>query len=292
MSWRAILPAVLILAAGCARVPTAANHPGRLPPVRMSADSVVLQVAFVRLPAVEADGYEAIWKEIDEQPFPPELRRELAINGLRAGIVGQQLPTKLRERIDARPNVLEERSEDVDTSDVEAGGGNRRLQVRAGRRSKILASKTYPSLPLLLVENGAEPGAASIRGHQLSQAQCLLALKAYPQGDGRVKLDITPEVEHGELKSQWVQSEGSLMQRVGRERIVIDRLRLEGLLAPGESLVFSTTPEIKGLGEYYFAETAGGRVERTFLLVRLAQTQLDDLFAPDSAAAPLATPGE
>jgi hypothetical protein len=293
MAWREILPLAALLAIGCARLPTATNTPARLPAARMSDDSVVLQVAFVRLPAAETAAYDAIWNEIDEQALPPELRRELATNGLRAGVVGLQLPAPLRERIDAKRNVLEERSEDVDASEVENGGGSRRLQVRAGRRSKIQASKTYPTLSLLLVENGAEPGLAPIvRGHQLNQAQCILALKGYPQGDGRVKLDITPEVEHGELKQNWAGAEGSLMLRLGRERIVIDRLRLETIIAPGESLVLSTTPEIKGLGEYCFSETVGGRVERTFLLIRLAQTQFDDLFAPDRSLAPLATPGE
>jgi hypothetical protein len=286
MSLRTCCVLVASLAApGCAQLTTQPEHPSKLPPARMSPDSVVLEIAFVRLPAADQAAYDAIWNQADEQHFPAELRRDLAANGLRAGVLGQQLPAELRALLDAAPHVLEERSEDVETSDAEVNRAARRMQCRSGRRSKILVSKTFPSLALLQREAG------QVRGHQLADAQCLFALKAYPQGDGRVKLDITPEVEHGQLKTQWVGTEGSLMQRVGRNKLVFDRLRLDAMLTPGQVLVISNTAEIKGPGEPFFAETAGGTVERTLLLVRVAQTQLDDLFTPDHALAPLVTPG-
>jgi hypothetical protein len=272
--------------AGCARLETQPEEPSKLPPARMSGDSVVLEVAFVRLPAADSDAYDAIWDEADEQHFSAELRRGLAANGLRAGVLGQQLPSELRELLDTAPNILEDRSEDVTTSDAEVNRSSRRMQCRTGRRAKILVSKTHPALALLLSEEG------QVRGHQLADAQCLLALKPYPQGDGRVKLDITPEVEHGQLRTQWVGSEGSLMQRVGRDRLIFDRLRLEAMLTPGQVLIVANTADIKGLGEHFFSETAGGTVERTLLLVRLAQTQFDDLFAGEQALAPLVTPGD
>ncbi len=41
-----------------------------------------------------------------------------------------------------------------------------------------------------------------------------------------------------------------------------------------------------GLGESFFwADTSTGKRERTVLLIRLAQTQLDSLFAPEAIAA-------
>lgn len=279
--WIACLPL-----AGCARLDTQPKEPSKLPPARMSADSVVLEIAFVRLPAADTDAYEAIWDQADEQHFPVEVRRDLAANGLRAGILGQQLPSELRALLDAAPNVLEERSEDVETSDVEVNRAPRRTQCRSGRRAKIFVSKSHPNLALLLSEAG------KVRGHQLAEARCLLALRPYPQGDGRVKLDITPEVEHGQLKSQWVGTEGSLMQRVGRDKLVFDRLRLDATLTPGQVLLVANTADIKGLGEQFFSETAGGTVERTLLLVRVAQTQFDDLFTPEQVLTPLVTPGD
>jgi hypothetical protein len=281
-----LFAALCLAAGGCARLATQSEKPAELPPPRMSADSVVLELAFAHLPAADEAGYDEIWQAADEQHFPSELRTELAANGLRVGIVSQNLPPRLRQLLDDAPLTLTDRSEDVTTSDVEVQRAPRRIQCRTGHRAKVVVSKTHPSLPLLMQEQGY------VRGHLLEQAQCLFALKPYPQGDGRVKLDLTPEVEHGQLKTQWVGSEGSLMQRTGRDKLVFDRLRLEGKLTPGQVLVISTTPQVKGLGEHFFSETAAGRVERTLLLVRVAQTQYDDLFAPEQVVTPLATPAE
>lgn len=291
MSWPpsllALAAALAALVSGCAQWNLNPEEPSKLPPARMSADSVVLEIAFVRLPSTDAETDRAIWSEADEQHFPAELRRQLGLNGLRMGILGQQLPAQLREALDAAAgSALEERAEEVEATSAESSGGQRRLQCRTGRRAKVIVSKTFPTLAALTRDEG------QIRGNDLRDAQCLLAIKPYPVGDGRVKLDITPEIEHGELKTQWVGQEGSLMQRVGRERLTLDRLRAEAILAPGQVLLVSATAEIKGLGEHFFAAAAGGRVERSLLLVRVAQTQWDDLFAPEQITAPLATPGE
>jgi hypothetical protein len=252
----------------------------------MSADAVALDIAFVRMPAADLEGYEAIWTAADEQSFPPELRQNLATNGIRAGIFGSQLHARLWDLMDAKSSAAVDEKADRVASQVPSGSGKRHLQLRAGRRSKILASKTYPVLPVLLSEDG------QVRGHELQQAQCLWTLRSYPQGDGNVKLDLTPEIEHGEMKSQWVPSEGSFINQVGKDRMALDRLRLEARVAPGQWLVLSCTSEIKGLGEHFFAESSGGAVERTFVLIRVTQTQLDDLFAPGQTTAALVTPGD
>ena len=280
-----MLPAVAGLG-GCA-LPTFDEPPGepvRLPPARMSADSVVLEFMFVRMPVSEAAAYEEIWSAADEQGLDVELRRQLADNGFRCGVLGQDLPAVLRDKLAESATSLEERSEDIGTSDVEVDRTARRKQCRAGRRAKIVVSRTHEDLSVLTREGGA------VRGRLVEKAQCLFALKPYPQGDGRVKIDVTPEVEHGEVKSQWVGGNGTMMQRMGKERIVLDPLRIVTTLAPGQSLLLSATEEAHGLGDHFFVETAGGTVERTLLLVRVAQTQHDDLFAPGSVPSPLATP--
>jgi hypothetical protein len=196
------------------------------------------------------------------------------------------LPGTLREQLAAATESLDDRSEDVETSDTEVNRIPQRRQFRTGRRGKIVVSKTHDSLSVLTRQDGA------VRGHLVEDAQCFFGLKTYPQGDGRVRLDLTPEIEHGAMKQQWVQQNGSLMQRMGRDRLVLDNLRIVATAAPGQVLLISTTAEGKGLGQHYFLETAGGTLERTLLLIRLAQTQHDDLFAPEQMTAPLATPAE
>jgi hypothetical protein len=69
-----------------------------LPPVKLAPDAVVLDTAFVRLPIKDQSAYDEIWQAADELALPAELRRTLALNGLRVGRFGQQLPARLRIR--------------------------------------------------------------------------------------------------------------------------------------------------------------------------------------------------
>lgn len=280
----------LVLAAalsGCAQwIPATVSEANKLPTPLLPADSVVLEIAFARLPLSDRDSYDEIWQRTDEQVFATDLRRKWADNGLRCGLVGSQLPPKLREILDKNNGSLAERAEDAMDIQGEMSRADRRLQCRAGRRAKVFTSKTFDSLALLTQEEGM------VRGWPLSQAQCLFGLKVYPLGDARAKLSLVPEVEHGEMKTQYVGREGTVMPQLGRERVVLDSLALEATLSPGQVLMISSTPDPKGLGEHFFVEQTGTAQVRALLLIRLAVTQHDDLFAPDQIAAPLATPTE
>jgi hypothetical protein len=273
----------MLVASGCAPLGKSPSSPTRLPVARAAPDAVVLDIAFLRLPAVDADGYQRIWDAAEELVFPAELRRELAANGIRVGILGPELPGRLHELMESPRNPLEGLSENED-ADPEITGTKHDLPLRAGHRAKIKASKTHSTLPLLLNEHGL------VRGYQLTDAQCLFGLRQFPQPDGRVKLELTPEIEHGSVKSRWTGGDGMIIPQTGQDRLVLDRLRLDGLVSPGQSLLVSTTSDIKGLGEHFFSETAGSAVQRRLLVIRVARTQLDDLFAAEPTPAPLAAP--
>lgn len=286
----AVLPAWAIAGlAGCApfQVAKEADTPkGLLPAPRLALDSVMLEIAHAQIPLNDSATYDEVWKRTDEQMLPVELRQELAGNGLRCGILGNQLPAKLRQIIEQKPELNDERSEDQDTGEVEVDRQLRRIQCRAGRRAKILCSSTFPELSLLTRENGA------VTGRQLIKAQCQLALKPYPEADGHVRIDLLPEVEHGEARNHWVTGEGTLMQKVGRPKLTFEQLRMNITLARGQILVVSAVEDSRGLGEHFFVESVGGTKMRSMVFVRLAHTQHDELFGNGLSSLPLATPGE
>jgi hypothetical protein len=62
---------------------------------RGTRESVTVEKFSVRFPCGDADLNGPLWNDVDEQCFSPELRRRLAANGLRAGLVGNQLPAAL-----------------------------------------------------------------------------------------------------------------------------------------------------------------------------------------------------
>lgn len=274
------------LGSGCALLNTSPKaETSSLPAPPLPANCVVLEVAFVRVPLADEVAYNSIWSEVDEQHFPTDLRRQMSANGLRCGIVGMQLPPKLKEALDDSQPGAVERGEDS-LADPELDRAPRRIQCRTAQRAKILVTKKLESLPLLVMEDSC------VRGFPLSQAQCLFGLKTYPQGDGRAKIELTPEVEHGEMKTQFIGRDGAVQPQLGQDRVVLDKLRLSAILAPGHVLMLAGTPEVKGVGSSFFTETDSGTTYRRILLVRLAVTQYDDLFAPDQMVTPLATPGE
>src|SRR3989337_2061088 len=72
-----LLVAVVAAASSCTPIrPPRIASPLASP--RMSPDSVVLDIFFVRFPLGDEEANGPLWDEIDEQHFPTELRRELA----------------------------------------------------------------------------------------------------------------------------------------------------------------------------------------------------------------------
>ena len=80
------LSLIALALAGCARIERRGKSP--LPPLRMSQESVTVEKLSVRFPYGDEDLNGPLWNDVDEQCFSPELRRRLAANGLRAGLVG------------------------------------------------------------------------------------------------------------------------------------------------------------------------------------------------------------
>lgn len=277
------LGAMLALAGGCALWQDEVSEPPSLPQPKMASDTVVLEIAFVRLAGDALAQQDDMWRLIDEQPLAPETRRRLAENGLRAGVVSSQLPPLLRQ-------LLEEKADPLAVTGPGAAplegvaASQRQLQSRAGKRGVILAGGPHPKLSLLLYQDG------TVTGGDFYDAQCLFALRTFPQGDGRVRLELIPEIEHGQSKQRWVGQDGAFRVEQSKDHKVLDKLKMELLIAPGDVLVVTSTADHKGLGKQFFASGAPG--EQKVLMIRLAQTQYDDLFAPEKLQTPIATPTE
>jgi hypothetical protein len=273
---------------GCSswvHVPTSDNV---LPPAMMSPQTVVLEIAFVHLTPDDAAAEADLWRQLDELALPVELRQQLAANGMRAGLAGTLLPDSLRSLVERTAKQLAEApgGSDVASADTASLARQRRLQTRSGKRGKIVVSTTYPSISVLSKDEQGH-----VRGDAFTDAQCLFSLIATAQGDGRAILQLTPEIEHGEVKNRWIPVDGALVQQVGKQRHVYDHLRLNQPLTAGQSLVLGPTDPVSGLGQHFFT-LSDPTPRRTLLLVRLAQTQLDDLFQPQTPANSLTTETE
>ena len=250
----------------------------------MSPDSVVLELFFVRFPYGDEEINGPMWEEIDEQRLSNSLRANLAKNGFRAGVVSGAVPAALRRRLDDEPDVEQPEYGVAVELEREPSLVRRRWQIRAAERRPILASGIYEKLPLLYASHGADGG---VGGRPYERAQCLFSAKAFPQGAGRARLEILPEVEFGDPKNNWVASDTSFRLEPRRESIGFDDLRINTLLESGEMLVIGCLPNRSGsLGHFFCSDEISDSLQQKLVILRLAQTQYDDTFALTETAAP------
>jgi hypothetical protein len=278
-----------LAAAGCAALKEQPpGEPSSLPALKPADDTVGLEIAFLKLPPTAQSQIALVWDDVDESRLPTDLRRRLDANGIRCGCFGTQTPEPLRQLV-ARATESQTGSA---ADGVKVGGGHvhtcRQLQSRNAQRNEILASEVRPQIAVLSNVGG------QIVGSSYHDAQCVWDLKTFPQGDGRVRLQLTPEVHYGQPRNQWIgQSTGIFRQVTTRRRKVFDDLRIEMDLSPGHTCLLSATDSVKGLGQHFFtygtgAESPGPKL----LMIRLARTQYDDLFGGEQILAPNVTATE
>ena len=271
---------LLALAGSCAKVEVDGKSPLELP--HLPPDSVVLDMFFVRFPFGDSLPNKALWQELDEQHFATDVRRELDRNGFRVGLVGGHVPVVLSQ--------LMELTDDAPTADqtgetcLEDIGSTPRVirrhkQIRAGKRCEIVTSGVYDEVPVVFNES------TGLCGKSYDQAQGMLSVKAFPMPDGRVRLELVPELHYGNAQQRYVGDQGVLHLEAGRPRRVFDKMTVAATLSAGQMLVLSSLDCRPGsLGHYFFTQETAGQLEQKLLVVRLSQTQHDELFDPKAVA--------
>jgi hypothetical protein len=280
---RRLIPALLALLAlsGCA-APMKKSSP-LLAPARMSPDCCVLEVFFVRVPFGDPQANEDLWQDLDEQHFSADLRQRLMRNGFRVGLADGQIPvvlSNLLELSDKPPASEEVKGTNLVDLNTKPRVVLRHMQVRAGQPSEVVASGTYEQLPVLLYESG------QVTGESFQQAQGFFNVTAFPLPDGRVRLDLIPEVHHDQARQRWIADQGMMRLDSSKPKRIFEDLAISAALSPGGMLVVTSLPNRSGsLGHHFFTEN-DGRLEQKILVFRLSQTQHDDLFAPSEVLPP------
>jgi hypothetical protein len=252
-----------------------------LMPAQMSPDSVVLDMYFARFPFGDTEVNEKLWQEIDEQQIAPEVRERLTRNGFRVGVIGGQMPaalTKILELTDKTDATVKNQGVTVKNLQTEPRVQWRHLQIRPDQPAEIIASSIYPELTVLLSRYGR------VSGQNYTQAQGIFALKSLPQPDGRVRLELTPELHHDQPAPHWVGSQGVIRMESDRPKQIFDDMTIAADLSPGWMLVLSSLPNRPGsLGHSFFTQDSDG-LEQKLLVIRLQQTQHDGLILPAEPA--------
>lgn len=246
-----------------------------LMPPRMSANTVVLDVFCVRFPFGDPEANETLWEEIDEQQFPTDVRERWNRNGFRVGIVTGQLPVALSNLLELAdkpaPNGDRE-STIVQNVNAQPRVVVRHIQLPPRRRCEINASGIIDQASLLLWDNGM------VSGQIYDQAQGLFAAQAVPQPDGRVRLELMPELHHDQARPNWIADRGMIRLDSSRPKRVFDNMTVSADLAAGASVVITCLPDKPGSLGYHFLTDKNNGLEQRLIMVRLSQTQHNGLF--------------
>ncbi|MCA9245701.1 MAG: hypothetical protein KDA42_01270 [Planctomycetales bacterium] len=275
---RPLLLCILCASTGCgvfAPRTEQVNTDTLLHPASTFDDSVTLEIFFASLPCDFVEQKERLWTLVDEQQIDSKTRRQLVRNGMRAGLVGPQIPDPLAEilQLTEQAPSSQEKQQGVPL-EHEPRVAKRLLQLRMGRRGEIIAAPVAKEIPLLLIEHG------SVAGRTFREAQPLFATEAQPGDGAHILLTLAPELHHGQPQQQWTGQDGILRLDMTRNRETYEQLRTQAALGPGQMLVVGRAGQSTGnLGYHFFTESAAeGRVEK-LLIIRLAQTPAPDVFA-------------
>ncbi len=251
-----------------------------LQPPLMPPGSVALEVFSIGIPPDNPDLAARVWEEVDEQDFPVAVRRELEKNGFRAGTLAGQIPPALSQLLDlkGKPGAAAD-VQHVNIADLAtpARVTTQHMQTHAGQRYEIASSSVLDKMPILASEGG------ELHGLTYEQAQGIFALHVTPQPDGRVELELVPEVHHGQARQHLVGDQYFPRLETGRPKRAFDELKFTATLGPGAMLLLGSLPNRQGsLGHYFFLESNGrdDRFDQKLVLVRICQTQHNDLVSP------------
>jgi hypothetical protein len=281
--WSVTIGLLVIMTSGC-RIFNDDNPLGKSPlrPAAASPDSVAMEIIWARFAADDPELNDAAWREIDETQIAPAVRRELANNGFRVGVIGGAVPAAIARALGSGESSDDEPSTHNDGTKSEMLTAEplvhgRVQQLRRNQRSEIQASEVYPSLPLLV--NGGQ----ELSGRTYSDAQAIYALRVDAQPDQTVMVELTPELHYGPAMLRFTRDDGDmgiLRQAPLREREVFSDLRMSVRLAPGEMLVLMGLRDAGSrLGHYFHSVDSSEGRQQKLILIRLAEVPPSDLFA-------------
>ncbi len=274
-----------LFALGCAQLPTFTGRiDSQLPAPRLSPDSVVLEMTTITAPLEVQIGPQSFWTEVDEQILSVDERRRLSAAGIRCGVVGQDLPrglATLLEQAKSDANVVDPDGKSIDVT----GPRHRRLQCRGGQRQQIPLADAQKEMNMLWRDQGR------VRGATYLDAQPLFVLRVDPLPTGEADVALVPQILHGTPKNRWVGRDGMFLMETGKEEKLFDDLAIEATLSLGQCLVIGCTDAQEGLGERFFCRELHDPRPK-LLILRLAQTQRDEVQGLLVKSKPLVTPTE
>jgi hypothetical protein len=270
-------------AVGCASSATSTRNKSPLAPFKPSLETSTLDVTFVRHEYELTALNDELWSQVDETAIPADVRSALLMNGLRAGVITGAVPLQLESMLSGQSQTARLSTEGLAAAAnqpvIAPSLSQRTLHVLPNQRSELLTSDVYERLNLLVREENNEGF-----GNTYFKAHCALAVTATPLGDGRVRLSLVPEVQHGEPRQQYRGDDGMWRVDSSRPKVSLEKMAFDVVLSPGQAVVLGARADRpSSVGHYFFTEPVAGELEQKLLLIRFAGNKYDQLLLTDGS---------
>ena len=239
-------------------------------PLKRASTSIELEARFIqiRFDPHQPDQLQSLWQWVDETILPHQTRRALLHNGLRVGKVVQpeRVTSKLDRLESARQrNVVDQFLAAARVSSHQAEG-TQTIPMRLGRRHELPVDDPKSGVHVVIVHDQPQP-----IGKTLLDPQFLFAITPRRGASAsQIRLQLRPEVQHGDMQQDWVQGDAALRIDIRRQSWSLESIDLNLVGGEGDLFAISESSQRKGLGMQMFGgENVDGMQEQTILLLRI-----------------------
>jgi hypothetical protein len=240
-------------------------------PLRKVARSIELGSRFVqiRFDPADPDQLQSMWQWADETIIDAATRQRLNRNGLRIGKVSH--PERLVGRLDAlksgeSQDVVDEFLASASVSSHQSEG-DRIEPMRIGKRSELPVRLPISGVHVPMVYEDGQVVAKTL----LDPTFLFAVTPQSGESSAEIRLRMRPEIQHGEMRQDWVQGDGALRIDVRRETWSLDSLAFELVGGEGDLFVISETASRRGMGKMMLGGKNVDQMEQqTVLLLRIA----------------------
>jgi hypothetical protein len=156
------------------------------------------------------------------------------------------------------------------------------IQPRPGHRHELVIHEPHERVSVLRMVDG------QVEGKTYFKAECQMAMRVANDAESRVRIDLVPELHHGELKAHVSGSDGMFQWKPERSKQIFYDLKLQATLGAGQMLLITCAPDKPGsVGHAFFADSSGEKPMQRLWVIRASQASPDRAFVEATPEAPI-----